>query len=225
MQRTMASSVRFDRKLFLTWALSSTSAAAWGCSDAGGDAPPAGGGSGGTSGAGGSGGAAGGAAGTFTHAGTGGTFTSAGTGGTVGGAGGGAGGAGGVSGGAGGAGGSGGAMAMPNCSAQLKVFITSDHGHALDVTLADVMAGAAKAYDTKGKSNHSHWIQLTAADFAKLQAGGTVRKLSCNDGHEHEFIVNCLGVEKPDTTSGVAGFCDAEHKCGDTMGNYCPELG
>jgi hypothetical protein len=126
--------------------------------------------------------------------------------------------------GGGGAGGTGGAAPTPNCTTQLKVFISADHGHALEVTLADVMAGVAKAYDTKGKSDHSHFIVLTPADFAKLQAGMSVRKVSCNAEHEHEFIVNCLGVEKPETTSGIANFCDAEHLCGEAMGKVCADV-
>ena len=109
----------------------------------------------------------------------------------------------------------------PNCGTQLAVFITANHGHTFQVTAADVTAAAPKAYATKGQSEHEHWVQLTAADFAKLQAGGTVRKVSCNDGHEHEFIVNCVGNATPETTSGVANFCDAEHKCGDTNTNFC----
>ena len=207
---------RFERKVFLAWALGSTSTLALGCSDEAGDPL----GSGGTSTAGsgaGSGGAAGSAAGMATG---GGGVSSAGAAGTPATGGGGMSGSGGSS----GSGGGGGAAATPDCTTKLKVFISADHGHTLEVTSADVMAGVAKAYDTKGKADHSHWVQLLPADFSKLQAGMSVHKLSCNDGHEHEFIVNCVGVEKPDTTSGVAGSCDPEHKCGDAMTNVCKEL-
>jgi hypothetical protein len=135
---------------------------------------------------------------------SGGTFASAGTGGT--------GGAGGMS------------ASAPNCNAQLVVFVTANHGHSFQVTAADVMAGMPKTYDTKGTSDHEHWVQLTAADFSKLKAGSLVRKLSCNDGHEHEFIVNCVGNAAPETTSGVAAFCDTEHQCADANTNPCPEI-
>jgi len=94
----------------------------------------------------------------------------------------------------------------------------------MTVTLADVMAGVTKVYDTMGTATHTHFIQLLPADFAKLQAGGTVRKLTCNAGHEHEYIVNCVGQDKPETTSGIPGFCDTAHTCADAMGNVCPEL-
>jgi hypothetical protein len=127
--------------------------------------------------------------------------------------------------GAAGAAGSGGSAPIaPDCGTQLKVFITANHDHVMNVTMADVMAGVDKDYDTAGNSGHPHWIRLTAADFTTLKMGGTVRKLSCNDGHEHEYIVNCVGNAMPETTSGVAGKCDAEHMCAGTMGNPCPEL-
>ena len=120
--------------------------------------------------------------------------------------------------------GAGGAAIAPDCAAQLKVFISANHGHTLTVSAADVMAGVAKLYDTKGISDHDHFIQLSSADFAKLQAGGSVRKLTCNGGHEHEYIVNCVGVEKPETTSGIPGFCDPDHQCAGAMDKLCPEL-
>ena len=200
---------RFDRKLFLTWTLSSTSAFALGCSAADPGSPPGGaGGSGGTGGGvSGSGGAAGSFSGSSFGGGTAGSGGAAGAGGATGG---------------GGAGG--GAPIAPDCSAQLKVFITSNHEHTLLVTMADVIAAMPKVYDTMGASNHPHWLQLSAADFAKLQTGGTVRKLSCNDGHEHEFIINCVGVAMPNTSSGVANSCDPAHSCADTNTNFCPEL-
>jgi hypothetical protein len=207
---------RFERKVFLAWALGSTSTLVLGCSDDAGETLGGGGTGAGTAGSGaGSGGAAGSAAGMATG---GGGVSSAGAAGTP------ATGGGGMSGGSSGSGGGGGAAPTPDCTTKLKVFISADHGHVLEVSMADVMAGVAKAYDTKGKADHSHWVQLLPADFAKLQAGMSVHKLSCNDGHEHEFIVNCVGVEKPDTTSGVAGSCDTEHKCGDAMTNVCKEL-
>src|SRR5262245_6903531 len=128
------SSQRFDRKVFLSWALGSTSAVVLGCSDAGTEPPPTG-----TAGTGGSGVAGTGGTSAFPTGGTfgtAGTTTSAGTGGTAGGAGG----SGGAAGGTGGAaGGSGGAAPMPNCGTQLKTTITANHGHVLNVTLDDVM--------------------------------------------------------------------------------------
>jgi hypothetical protein len=223
----MISAKRIDRKLFLTLGLTTTSAWAIGCSDDAVDDPIGGSGSGtGGSGTAGSGGTTS-TAGTFSNTsgtstgGTGGSGGSAaGSGGSAAGSGGSAAGSGGSSAGSGGSGG--GSSPAPNCSTQLKTLITANHEHVFNVTVADVMAMAPKTYSTKGGSPHDHWVSLTAADFAKLQAGGTVHKVSCNDGHEHEFIVNCVGIAMPETTSGVANFCDAEHKCGDLETNVCP---
>ncbi|HEX2871123.1 MAG TPA: hypothetical protein VHP33_07705 [Polyangiaceae bacterium] len=217
----MISAKRIDRKLFLTLGLTTTSAWAIGCSDDAVDAPLGGSGSGGAGGTG-TAGAGGSTSTAGTFASTSGSSTG-GSGGSAAGSGGSAAGTGGSSAGSGGSGGSGGSSApAPNCSTQLKTLITANHEHVFNVTVADVMAMAPKTYSTKGGSPHEHWVALTAADFAKLQAGGTVHKVSCNDGHEHEFIVNCVGIAMPETTSGVANFCDAEHKCGDLETDVCP---
>jgi hypothetical protein len=93
-----------------------------------------------------------------------------------------------------------------------------------NVSNADVMAGVDKVYDTTGTATHPHWLQVTAADFAKLKAGGTVRKLSCNDGHEHEFIVNCSALSGVMQSSGISTSCDPTHMCGGTNTNFCPAL-
>jgi hypothetical protein len=148
---------------------------------------------------------------------------SGGAGGTGGGGGGGVSGGAGGTGGAVGGGGSGGMIAA-NCATMMKVTITANHEHVLNVTVADVMAGVAKAYDVKGGSEHPHWVELTAADFTKLQMGGTVRKLTCDRGHEHEYIVNCVGNGAPSETPSKPMYCDTEHKCGETQGNYCQPL-
>jgi hypothetical protein len=206
---------RFDRKIFLTYALGSTATLVVGCSGEPATPSGAGGtaGEGGTPGGGtaGSGGAAGSSAGSFSTSGSGG----------AGGTGGGSGGASG--GGAGGAGGSGGAPA-PDCSTKLQTFISSSHMHVLEVTVAEVMAGVDTVYDTTGQSDHPHWVKLTAADFTKLKSGGTVYKYTCNDEHEHEYIVNCSGEAMPTTKGGVAQLCEPNRDCADEMGNLCPEF-
>jgi len=207
---------RVDRKQFLKWTLGSSAALALGCGPEPGTTRDTGGA--------GSGGTAAGAGGTPSTAGTGGS--------TVGGGGSGGISSGGISGGGAGGGGTAGsggtAVEMPlppDCNVNLRVKITADHGHVLNVTAADVIAGVDKLYDTTGTSMHPHWIQLTAADFAELQAGGTVRKLSCNDGHEHEFIINCTGISNPSPTAGgVIPFCDPDHLCGESTTNVCPDV-
>ena len=166
----MTSAKRIDRKLFLSLGLTTTSAWAIGCSDDAVDDPVGGSGSGGT-GTAGTGGTTS-TAGTFSS--TSGTTSTAGTGGSAAGSGGSAAGSGGNSAGSGGSGGS--SAPAPNCGTQLKTLITANHEHVFNVTLAEVMAATPKTYSTKGGSPHEHWVQLTAADFAKLQAGGTVAR-------------------------------------------------
>lgn len=213
----MKAPTRFDRKIFLTYALGSTATLVIGCSDdpvgPGGSAGSAG--SGGTpgGGTGGSGGSAGSSAGSFSTSGSGGT--AGGSGGTTGG--------GGTGGSSGGAGGSGGAPA-PDCGTKLQTFISSNHMHVFEVTVADVMAGVDKIYDTTGGSTHPHWVKLTAADFTTLKNGGTVYKYTCNDEHEHEYIVNCLGNANPVTKGGVAQLCEPHRDCAETMTDLCPEF-
>jgi hypothetical protein len=193
----MSTPARFNRKQFLTWSLSSSAVVALGCSSDPEPYSPSGAGaaSGGAPGAG-AGGASAGSAGVAAtgapSAGAGGA--SAGSSGAAGGSVGGssAGGSSGAAGSGGAAAGAGGIPVTADCGSKMKTLITANHGHVVDISLADVMVGVTKVYDTKGTSNHEHWIQLTAADFSKLKNGGVVRKLSCNDGHEQEYIVNCV---------------------------------
>jgi hypothetical protein len=235
---------RIDRKVFLAWTLSAAGAAVLGCSDDGGggdDAVGGGGnGSGGTGGTGGSTGGSGGMAGGNASGagGVGGTGGTGGSGGQTGGAGGvgGQGGTGGTGGSANGGGGSGGSSGSggtggngdvdPNadCTATINVTITSNHEHTLDITIDDIMAAETKSYEPAGPSGHTHWVQFTAEDFLALQAGETVRKFSCDDDHEHEYIVRCFGGT-PQATPGLGNFCANEEfrQCGGEDGNFCPD--
>jgi hypothetical protein len=220
----MNSPKRIDRKLFLTFTLSSTAAFAIGCSSDPDPVTPAGAGAGGAPSGGAAGAPSAGAGGSVAGAPAAGA-PSAGAGGAAAGSSGAAGSAsGGASGAAGASAGAGGAPVTANCSTLMKTLITANHGHVFTVSADDVVAGALKVYDTKGAADHPHFLQLTAADFTKLKNGGTVRKVSCNDGHEHEFIVNCVGEAQPKTTSGIANFCDAGHKCGESNTSFCPEV-
>ena len=78
--------------------------------------------------------------------------------------------------------------------------------------------------DPAMQSLHTHFVQLTAQDFTDLAAGKTVRKGSCDDGHEHAFIMNCLGVESTEMPSVAAVLCDGHPGCGDTATTACPSL-
>ncbi|HEY3667035.1 MAG TPA: hypothetical protein VGL19_13575 [Polyangiaceae bacterium] len=227
----MKTQKRFNRKLFLTFAAATPAALVLGCSsdNSGPTTSGAGAASGGAAGSP-SGGMSGSSAGSPSGgagaggAGAGGAGTAGSSAGNGGSSAGSSGSAGSGAGAAGSSAGAGGAAPTPDCSTQLKTLITGNHGHVFNVSNADVMAGVDKVYDTTGTATHPHFLQVTAADFAKLKAGGTVRKLSCNDGHEHEFIVNCLALSGIMQSSGISSSCDALHKCGDTNTDFCPAL-
>lgn len=208
-------STELDRKQFLTWTLGSAGAVLLGCSDDGGtDTNTGGAGAGGMT-AGGTGGTGGSGTG-GSGAGTGGSGTggsAAGTGGSTAGSGG----EGGASAGAGGDGGSGG-MAADACDAMIAAEISMNHNHILEIPLADIMAGATKAYETTGMApgDHTHWVELTAADFTTLQGGGTVKKYSCSGG-DHEYVLSCGVADE------MAGAPTCSDECGGAEGDICPD--
>src|SRR5450432_2532952 len=218
----MANDLKLDRKQFLTLTLAAAGGAMLGCTSS---EPGTG------TGTAGKGGAGAGGAGTSGTAGAGGAG-GAGTGGAggVGGAGGagGAGGTGGGTAGTGGAGGTGGTTTA-NCGTSLKITITNNHGHVLVVTMAEIMADKTKVYDTRGTTpdgkpvDHTHFVQLTAADFTSLAAGKELRKPTCNDGHEHEFIINCVGTTGVGN-SNVGGYCAVHTDCAGTNTTTCPDV-
>jgi len=219
-----------NRQQFLTFALATAGGAMLGCtsSEPGSGRGGAGGGAAGSGGRGGAGGSAGG-----TGGGSGGSAGSGGSGGGSGGAGsGGAAGADAASGGAGG--GSGGAdggkdvaaadvVVAPNCGTKLNITITGNHNHVLNMTLTDITAAVTKVYNVQGTATHPHRIQVTVQDFKDLAAGKALRKASCDDGHEHEYLVNCVGAEGMGNSTAVGDLCNANRTCGNSdTGNFCP---
>jgi hypothetical protein len=70
--------------------------------------------------------------------------------------------------------------------------ISSNHGHTLTVTQADVAAGTLKTYDIQGSSGHTHSVTVSVGNFATLRAGGTVQLTSSNGGgHSHNVTITC----------------------------------
>jgi hypothetical protein len=112
----------------------------------------------------------------------------------------------------------------PDCNVTINVLITRDHDHALVVTLDDIMAAQPKSYNTQGESPHPHWIEFSAQDFLDLQSGMVVRKRSCNDGHEHEYIVSC-SLQPETEMPGIFDLCFEEPTmdCGAEDGVFCPD--
>jgi len=74
---------------------------------------------------------------------------------------------------------------------------TSGGDHQLDVTAADVNAGAEISYDIRGDNNgHTHELTVTEADFTALQEGTQVTIESSDTGaagndHTHEVELSC----------------------------------
>lgn len=72
------------------------------------------------------------------------------------------------------------------------VAISSNHGHTMTVSKADVMAGVQKDYNIQGSSAHPHTVTVTAAMFAMLQQNMQVTvKSSTDNGHPHDVTIKC----------------------------------
>jgi hypothetical protein len=82
----------------------------------------------------------------------------------------------------------------PNCLMNGTTnTIGLNHGHALTVSKADVMAGTAKTYDITGTALHAHMVTITAAQFAMLAANTTIMVTTQPDAtaHNHQVTVRC----------------------------------
>lgn len=75
---------------------------------------------------------------------------------------------------------------------QGSTAISSNHGHTMTVSEADVTAGASKTYNIQGSSAHAHSVTLTAAHFTMLKANRSVTVVSTSGGaHTHNVTVTC----------------------------------
>ncbi len=99
------------------------------------------------------------------------------------------------------------------CSALITAQISLNHPapHALEIPLADILAGVETTYQTGGSSTHCHQVTLTASDFATLRNGGSVSKVSCNGG-DHMYVLSCApGAPAP--TNPMCGAGDNTGSC------------
>jgi hypothetical protein len=70
--------------------------------------------------------------------------------------------------------------------------ISSNHGHTLTVSKADVLAGSEKTYNIKGTSNHPHTVTITSSQFSSLQSNQSITVTSSSDdAHTHSVTVRC----------------------------------
>lgn len=70
--------------------------------------------------------------------------------------------------------------------------ISSNHGHTLIVSKADVLAGSDKTYNIQGTSNHPHTVTITSSQFSTLQSNQSITVTSSSDdAHTHSVTVQC----------------------------------
>jgi hypothetical protein len=73
-----------------------------------------------------------------------------------------------------------------------RVTISSNHGHTLEIPMADVAAGTARTYDITGDGGHAHSVMITADQMAMLAANTAVTVTSsAGGGHTHTVNVSC----------------------------------
>jgi hypothetical protein len=79
-----------------------------------------------------------------------------------------------------------------DCKDDINTAITNNHGHTLNIPVADFDAGQSKTYSIKGTSAHDHSVTLTADDFSSLKSGQKVTKESTSSsGHTHPMQMIC----------------------------------
>jgi hypothetical protein len=75
-----------------------------------------------------------------------------------------------------------------------STLISSNHGHAVTVSMADVMAGVDKTYSIMGSASHTHMVTVTAANFASLMNnpdGSVMVTTTTTNAHMHTVTILC----------------------------------
>lgn len=71
--------------------------------------------------------------------------------------------------------------------------ISGNHGHVLQVPVADLDSTVAVVYSIVGTADHDHAVTLSPAQLAQLRAGSTVTVTSSTAfGHEHLLDIACI---------------------------------
>lgn len=81
-----------------------------------------------------------------------------------------------------------------NClqNGALASTISSNHGHSLTVSKADINAGVEKTYSIDGSSGHSHSVTVSAANFNSLKSNQQISVNSTSgNGHTHSVTISC----------------------------------
>ncbi len=70
--------------------------------------------------------------------------------------------------------------------------VSSNHGHSISVSKADIEAGVTKQYNIQGSSNHSHSVTVSESDFTSLKSNQQIQlATSSGGGHTHSVIISC----------------------------------
>lgn len=81
----------------------------------------------------------------------------------------------------------------PTECSSIGARVTFNHGHTIEVPLADVEAGNSKTYTVVSNGSHSHTVLVTAEQFAALATGTMVTATtSLNSGHMHGVEITCV---------------------------------
>lgn len=84
------------------------------------------------------------------------------------------------------------APAAPAARACGATGITDNHGHALQIPVADLNSATAMTYNIQGTAGHGHDVTLTAAQLAQLKAGQSVTVTSTMTfSHAHDVSGAC----------------------------------
>jgi hypothetical protein len=69
--------------------------------------------------------------------------------------------------------------------------VSANHGHVATVTGAQITAAGAVSLDIHGTADHTHTVELTAAQVQQIGAGTQVAMISStNSSHDHTVTFN-----------------------------------
>jgi len=69
-------------------------------------------------------------------------------------------------------------------------LFSGNHGHALEIPIADLDSLTDKTYSIQGAATHDHPFTLTAANLARLKAGQTILVATTGEALSHTHDVS-----------------------------------
>lgn len=86
-----------------------------------------------------------------------------------------------------------GELATPELPGDRIGQIGTNHGHEAILTAVELLRGGALRLDLRGRSTHTHTLELSAEEVSLIRAGRRVQRLSSadyEDKHDHEVTFN-----------------------------------